>query len=238
MLDANFIKALLHLITPHMTGNNSGATDVDLLKNDKLSEDIRSLFKANANIDQSHIDDLKRCIYHTIKGSQIAQRLSSIEDQLKVDEEKEQDILGLIAYLKKTAQESVTEYIADFDIRTVLGKDANYFDTLITFIGQESDRAKTILSRIAACIILPKCYVQNAKVIAALPYLVGDRGVEFYKHFKDEEFVTASYRFVDDKAAESMVSFSSWTIVLELTRTTRQIVITDDSGQTHFRLMF
>lgn len=240
-----FKQAILRAVYPYMTGTNSRATDVDVLGNETLHAEIKCTFKMFGLVEPTYNGELFALIkmaYHEIRAAEFAsmENISSLikkfDQTLDIDPAYAMETTRLLKVLETNVTQSVKRYIADYDIRLVLGNSADYLNVLFSFIAEESDRANAVLTKLSNLILLPQCTIKNGRAVAALPDLVGDRGVEFDKHFKDE-FVAISYKFVDDKAPESMVSFSSWTIILELTRTTRQIVITDDSGMTHFKLM-
>lgn len=242
--DSNFLNALTELVKPFITEVNSAVSDNDLLRNTKLSSSIRTL--AGSKLNKAQVNDLKLFAYHKIKVGQIAERLGFMDEDTEFTEnvyqpkDMEQHVQYLAGSIKQEADSTLLEYVSDFDIKQVLGKDVDYFNVLIDFICQESEtgHTKTILEHLFNRIILSKRYIQNAKVVMALPDLVNDRGVQFEKHFGDQEFVCCSFKFEDVEDNNTTFFYPSWNLKLELTRTTRQIIIEDSNGKSDYKILF
>lgn len=245
---SNFLTAVITLVKPYMTGDNSGATTVDLQKNKYLCALIASTFtnfNSSATCTTELLNKYLCCAYHHLKSLDYAEQLGLSTDAIEKERtEKEQrdkhKVLALSNHLKDLAKTNIELYTVEADISHFYGdQPASFFDTLLDFIVAEGSNARPILERLAKANILSNCLVKNCEVLTALPDLVGDNGTQFSKHFKDQDFVSVTFMFADEtiQGKKPTLQFVPWSLTLELTSTTRNVTIHNLDGSDFYRIM-
>lgn len=245
---SNFLNAVITLVKPYMTGDNSGATAVDLQRNKYLCASIASTFtnfNSSGTFTTELLDKHLLCAYHHLKSLDYAEQLGlstdAIEKELTEKEQRDKHkVLALCDHLKALAKTNIELYTVEADLSAFYGdQPMALFATLLDFIVAEGSNALPILERLANANILSNCLVKNCEVLTALPDLVDDNGTQFSKHFKDQDFVTVTFMFADDtiQGKKPTLQFVPWSLTLELTRTTRNVIMHNLDGSNFYRIM-
>jgi hypothetical protein len=61
-----------------MTGNNSGATDVDLIRNEGLTKQIRDLLNSKVGLSEDQVVQFKLYAFHRIRSNEYECKLNSM----------------------------------------------------------------------------------------------------------------------------------------------------------------